>query len=81
MGDETADVLTGETVQITGVVPGHIDEIIAHDVTALQLEQMNDSSWFLCITDRDGTEWRFQIGATNGRSHVQCVLQSKEPSL
>lgn len=69
---------TGERLplRVTGAAPGHIDEIVGYGLTSIQLEQMTDCSWFLCIVDGEGNEFRFDIGAKNNRSPVRCILLS-----
>ncbi|MBK5958050.1 hypothetical protein CCR97_07945 [Rhodoplanes elegans] len=51
---------------------GAIDEVVARGAD-VQIERMSGSSWFVCITDQDGSETRFFINAKNPRARVNAI--------
>jgi len=56
---------------------GHLDEVVARNVSCVHLERMSTSGWFLGIYLADGTEIRVDIGAK--RAQVDATVSVDRP--
>lgn len=56
--------------------PGEIDEVIAHDVQHVHVEQMDDGHWWMGLTFADGRMLHVDF-ATRRKAEIRCVAEER----
>jgi hypothetical protein len=57
----------------------HIDEIVAQ-YCSFQIEQLDDTNWYLGVEDCNGDYYQFWFGTKSGRGKVEVTHQGVTPA-